>query len=165
MKLLNVSQLAQLSGLDRKTVTKYLKDVPYESKESSKLYKLTSAIPVLFSMVKKDLNEADPITLQKKKEELENERLKNAKLKIELAVLQNKYVTVDEVTEAVEKEYTYVRKALLSIPNKCALFLSRENDPGKIQNILDEQINEALEHLTKDRSFEEQKTYVEENEE
>jgi hypothetical protein len=158
----SMSQLATITGLDRRTVKDRLVNVePHKVLGKAIIYDARQALPVLLGF--NDPNETKTTQTELKRQELRFERVRAEKLELELEVLKGLHVPVSEVCKSIEKEYTYVRSTLLSVPSKRAMVLALESDPATIRQILEEDINEALNHLQADIHFE-QPEVVEESE-
>lgn len=70
------------------------------------------------------------------------------KAQIERDLMKRAVVKVSEVGEGVEKEYNRVRAAVLQIPVKMARPLLSITDPVLIEQMLNEEVNEVLAHLS-----------------
>jgi hypothetical protein len=146
-----MSQLAEVTGFDRKTVDKRLQGLPYQKgPKGAHLYDASEALPILFipqetSEIEKEMQEA----------QLRRERALAEKAEIDVAIKRKQLVPIDEVAATVAKEYAYTRARLLSIPTKLALPLARITDPATIKDELDSAIAEALADLVADAHYEE----------
>lgn len=149
LRYMNMSQLATVTRLDRRTVKDKLVDLkPYKIEKTAHYYDSHRALSILLGL-------GDPNKNNQELQELEVriERAKAEKLETELAKTRGQLVPVEDVCKVVEKEYTYVRSSLVAIPSKRAKELAMETDPAIIQQILDQEIHETLEHLQADKNF------------
>jgi phage terminase Nu1 subunit (DNA packaging protein) len=150
LRYLSMSQLAEVAGIDRRTVKDRLAEVKPHTKEGKAIiFDAREALPILFGHDRSDVKMVDKI----KEQELRFERVRADKLELELEVAKGLQVPTEEVAKAVEKEYTYVRSTLLGIPSRCITELAMETDPIKIKAILEDAINEALNHLQADHIY------------
>jgi phage terminase Nu1 subunit (DNA packaging protein) len=141
---LNIDQLVQLSRSSFRTVKARLADLaPIDTDGNSIFYDGHDALMIL-------LNETQSEELDLSAERAKLAKVQTARAELELAVRRNEYVTIDEVIEGVEREYTAIRQALLAIPKKLASDLVNISDPFTIQNEIDKEINNVLEELSAD---------------
>lgn len=148
---MSMSQLADVTGLDRRTVKERLIELkPDRTVGKAIIYDSRLALPVLLGF--NNANSKD-IAEQLKETNLEYELAKTEMIQIELEVLKGLQVPIEDVRKTVEKEYTYVRASLLSIPSKRAKVLALESDPATIREHLEQDINEALSHLQADKNY------------
>ncbi len=151
LRYLSMSQLSEVTGLDRRTVKDRLaKQKPYKTEGKAILYEARKAIPILLGFGDPD---AKDIGRQQREQELRHEKIRAEKLEIEVGRMKKELVPIEDVCKSVEQEYTYTRTSLLSIPVKCAKALSLETDPAVVQATLAEYINEALAHLQADKTL------------
>jgi phage terminase Nu1 subunit (DNA packaging protein) len=153
LRYISTSQLADLSGYDRRTVSDRLVELkPYKKEKNLVLYDARLALPLIFAAGK---YKGKDIEKDMKEQELRYETLRADKVELELNIAKGEYVNIEDVASVVEKEYTYVRATLLSIPSRRAKALALEMDPMVIQDLLVEDIAEALNHLNADKKYSE----------
>jgi phage terminase Nu1 subunit (DNA packaging protein) len=158
LRYLSMSQLAEVTGLDRRTVKARLAKIkPHESKTKLILYDAWLALPSLYK------SEVGNIAEQSALESLRLEKARADKIELEIARVRGGQVPIEDVALVVEKEYSRVRSSLLSIPTKLARDLSQIDDPRKIQIELETVINDCLSELSADRTYRE--TEIPENKE
>jgi phage terminase Nu1 subunit (DNA packaging protein) len=147
-----MTQLAEITGLDRRTVKDRLANIdPHKEEGKAIIYDTRQALPILLGY--DDPNQKGKVNKELKEQELRFERARAEKLEIELEVLKGLNVPIQDVCKEVEKEFNYVRSTLLSIPSRRAQALALENDPAVIRQILEEDVQEALEHLQADKNY------------
>jgi phage terminase Nu1 subunit (DNA packaging protein) len=69
------------------------------------------------------------------------------KAEMEASVLAGKLVDVDQLISQWEMMLTAVKTKMLAIPSKLAPVIADEDEPGIIQNVIDDYVREALEEL------------------
>ena len=67
---------------------------------------------------------------------------------IELAERQKVMIRVEDVVEEVENQYAIVKSRLQAIPGRLAQRLAVEEDPATVQQILKEEVAEALDEIS-----------------
>jgi len=78
-----------------------------------------------------------------------HELAKAALRRLEYEEKAGKLVRADEVETAAFNRARAVRDAMLNIPDRIAAVLAAERDPGRIRNILTQEIKQALEELSR----------------
>jgi phage terminase Nu1 subunit (DNA packaging protein) len=154
LKRLSISQLALVTGKDRRTVSERVIALPFEMDGKAKMYSAPDAVQAILDGAGGAPAELD---LQIKEESLRLERGRADKVTLEVEQTRGELVAIEDVTKEVAKEYTRVRAALLSIPTRMAKPLSMETDPARVQEILHEAVVETLEHLSADVEDDEEK--------
>ena len=87
--------------------------------------------------------------LEKKKiEKLEAEI---EKINFEMAVQRGLFVSVEELCKEVSSEYTRVRQKLLALESKLSHTLAPITDPIEVKKIINQEVNEILDELSRDR--------------
>ena len=153
LRYLSMTQLSEVSGYDRRTVKDRLAQLePFKKEKNAVIYDAHLALPLLFASGK---YKGKDIEKDMKEQELRYETLRADKVELELNIAKGEYVNIEDVASVVEKEYTYVRATLLSIPSRRAKALALEMDPMIIQDLLVEDIAEALNHLNADEKYSE----------
>lgn len=69
------------------------------------------------------------------------------KAEFEAALMAGRLVDVEQLTQAWEGMLSSMRAKLLAIPSKVAPIIADEDEPGVVQNIIDDYMREALEEL------------------
>jgi phage terminase Nu1 subunit (DNA packaging protein) len=69
------------------------------------------------------------------------------KAEFEAALMAGRLVDVEQLTQAWEGMLSSMRAKLLAIPSKVAPIIADEDEPGMVQNIIDDYMREALEEL------------------
>lgn len=149
LRYLSVNQLSQVTGKDRATITKRLEtSKPYKEDGRAKIYDAHEVIPIIFA--------AETLKGMSKKIEQVNydiEKEKLHKIRTENEVKLGKLVLIDEVTKMVEKEYTFIKAQIKSLPSRLSKLLSMESDPIVINKIMHTEIDTVLEELTSDEVY------------
>lgn len=146
----NISQLEELTGIDRRTISKNLDadKVPFtQGPKNAKLYKPQLALPVLYKSLQVQPSATDADLEQEK---LLTARAKRQKAELDLAERQRQVIPINEVCEVVEQEYTVIRAQFRSLPSKLAKHLAVLSEPDQVNSILEEHINEVLTGLQAD---------------
>ena len=150
LRYLSINQLSQLTGRDRATISKRLETMkPYEENGRAKIYDTHEALPVLFAAESHK-------GIQKKIElvthDIEKEKLH--KIRMENDVRIGKLVDIEDVVKLVEKEYTFVKAQIKSLPSRLSKLLSMQSDPMVINELMTKEINEILNELITDSVYE-----------
>lgn len=148
LRYLSMSQLADVTGLDRRTVKSRLEGIKEHKKHGKAIiYDAHSVLPHLLG-----LSQADPqdVNRQLREEQLRYEKARADKIELDMEIIRRDVVPIEDVVRAVEKEYTYVRATLSSIPSRLARTLAVEDDPAVIETKIKEGIDEAMEHMRAD---------------
>jgi hypothetical protein len=153
LRFLNISQLGEVTGLDRRTVTDRLKDVtPIKTHGKAIIYDAPAVLPIILGM-------ADITALNAKEklliEQAQHEKAKRERAQIELEQLKKEVVPISDVAKVVGDEYSRVRARLYAIPSRSASDLSESNNPRECQQIVHNEIDEALSELTADKKYQE----------
>lgn len=152
IRFLTISQLAELTSLARETVRKRLGDLePVKGEGNTYRYDTHLALPRLYKApgTKQEIDKAMA------EESLLLERARREKIELDVKRMRGEYVSIEETCKAVEKEYSFVRSQLRSLPSKLAKPLSIIMDPHVVQTTIEEAINECLEELVADQKYEE----------
>lgn len=157
LRYLSINQLSQLTGRDRATISKRLETMkPYEENGRAKIYDTHEALPVLFAAESHK-------GIQKKIElvthDIEKEKLH--KIRMENDVRIGKLVDIEDVVKLVEKEYTFVKAQIKSLPSRLSKLLSMQSDPMVINELMTKEINEILSELVTDTVYEKHAKEVE----
>lgn len=152
IRFLTLSQLAELTSLARETVRKRLGDLePVKGEGNAYRYDTHLALPRLYKAPasKQEIDKAMA------EESLLLERARREKIELDVKRMRGEYVSIEETCKAVEKEFSFVRSQLRSLPSKLAKPLSIMMDPHMVQSAIEEAINECLEELVADQKYEE----------
>lgn len=153
LRYLSMTQLSEVTGVDRRTVKSRLADLkPIKTEARAIIYDAHMALPLVLRTG--DKMSVSQIEKQMAEEQLRHEKAKADKISLEVQKMQGEVVNIEDVARTVGKEYSYVRAALLSIPSKRAKALAIEDDPAVIQSSLLEDINEVLSHMQADANLE-----------
>ncbi len=121
---------------------------PYEENGRAKIYDTHEALPVLFAAESHK-------GIQKKIElvthDIEKEKLH--KIRMENDVRIGKLVDIEDVVKMVEKEYTFVKAQIKSLPSRLSKLLSMQSDPMIINELMTKEINEILNELITDSVY------------
>lgn len=153
--LFNISQLEELTGIERRTISKTLESnkVAYTpGAKNAKLYKPSEALPVLY---KPSNNQTDPEADELTKEKLLHATAKRKTAELELAERMREVVPINEVTDIVGKEYEVIRAQFRALPSKLAKQLSMSNDASQVFDVLKDSIDAVLSELSADAQAQE----------
>lgn len=150
LRYLSINQLSKLTGKDRATIAKRLENVKLADNTNgrAKIYDTQEVLPLIYAAenLKGVENKIQLLTIEQEKEKL-------LKLRLENEERAGKMVSIQEVVDAVGKEYTFVRMQLKALPSMLAKKLSIESDPVKCNEILTDQINETCNELIADKTY------------
>ena len=149
VKLLSVSQLSELTGKARKTITDRLEGIAVTpGPRGGHLYDPRVALERIYivDIASEDLD----LTVERSR----LTKLQADKAELELKKLRGEVVVIEDVAAAVGTEYSRVRSRLLSISSKLAQPLSNETNPALVKDEIDREVFEALEELSADTNVE-----------
>lgn len=145
---LSINQLSLLTGMDRATITKRLKETPWRpGAKQAKLYDTTVALPLIYNVgvSGETLEHLNP---QREKALLDRERRRIA----ELDRQHKEGRLVDTVT--VREEWLAIvsiaRSRLLSMPARIAPDLASESDSRRVEDHLRAAIHDVLDEMSSD---------------
>lgn len=151
-RYLNMSQLAENTGLDRRTVKDRLEGVePHAVEGKAIIFDSHKVNRILYGLEK--VEEKNGYKLLQV-EQIRSEKAKADKLELEVAQTKGELVAIEDVCRTVGKEYTYVRAAILGVPVKLAKPISLESDPAVCREMLKKEVDEILNHLQADINLE-----------
>ena len=151
LRQLSMTQLHELTGIDRRTVKKRLDKIePITGPRGAMLYDPVVALPLLYNGGDNPEDDAKALL----DAQLRYEEARADKMRLEADKMAGLQVAIEDVAKAVEKEYTYVRATLYAMPSKLAKGLALEEDPAVIQSQLHAAVDEALAHLKADTNLE-----------
>lgn len=147
---LSITQLHELTGIDRRTVKKRLdKLAPIAGPRGAMLYNPQEALPLLY----KGSDSPEDASQALLDAQLRYEEARADKMRLEADKMAGLQVAIEDVAKAIEKEYTYVRATLYAMPSKLAKGLAFEEDAAVIQTQLHAAVDEALAHLQADTNL------------
>lgn len=151
LSVLTYNQLSELTGRSYRTIKKRLEGIkPLRESGNSCHFSSQEALATIFAADNRSSSE-DVFDLDHEKAKLA--RVQTEKATLELGRLKGELVSTEEVGVTVEKEYSYVRAKLLSIPSRFAMELSTAMTPNECKEIIQKAISEALEELSADKTF------------
>ncbi len=148
MQYLSISQLSEVTGVDRRTCKDRLETLTPIIKGRSHLYVAREAIP---KIINHGLESADDHRKKLQEEELRHESAKADKIQLQVEKLRGELVPIEDVARVVEAEYAAVRAALLAISSKVSGELATLDSIIEIKKLLDGHINEVLAELSADQ--------------
>lgn len=104
---------------------------------------------VTFLKLSADALNEDDVTESLRYEQWLHEKAKREKAEIELAHIKNEMHRSDEVEEVMNNMVMAFRQRMLSLPTKVALMLVNRPEPKYIEEVLEQNINEALGEISK----------------
>jgi hypothetical protein len=144
LNVMNIEQLSSMTGQTFRTVKKRLEGLePVQRGKRGIFYDSVDALPLLYPK-------------QKPAEHLSIERARLTKIQAELAKidldkLRNNLIHIEEVVSDLAREYDFVRGTLRCILTDSLVERIRiETDPAKVQTLLADAVNNALEELNAD---------------
>ena len=148
---MSISQLANITGLDRRTVTQRLEAVDHTGGEKpgqAISYDTTLALPALYPGSR--LDEGDAQRLDVKLERAKLDRAKRHLAEVALAEKKRALIPADSVQSHWSAMVSNCRARLLAIPSRLALSLVGVTDPHVINDIARGLVYEALTELSSD---------------
>jgi phage terminase Nu1 subunit (DNA packaging protein) len=160
-RYLSKSQLSELTGFDRRTVRERLADLqpsirPEGANGKGHYYDTREALPLLYKAAT-----SNDVSKQLNEESLRYERGRADRIEIEVAKLRGELVGIEEVAKTVEKQYTFVRSQLRSIPSKLAKPVTLAPDANVVHKLITDAIDECLTELTADINYSAQVAAIE----
>lgn len=154
---LTMNHLAELTGMDRRTVKKKLGNLKvHKGDGNGHYYDTLEALPILFSV-----ESGDSINKQMNEEALRHERAKREKVELQNGKMRGELIPIGEVASVVERQYSVVRATIRTLPSKLAKTLSLISDPHEVHALLSEAVDECLVELTADETYEQQRADIE----
>lgn len=145
-KLLSISQIATLTGRDRKDVSRKLEPLSHQvGLKNAKLYDSVEALELLF-----EARSSNELQRQINEAHLEVARRRAQKLAIENKVKEGLLVHIEDIAAVVEREYAAVRAGFLALGNRLAKDLMSLQTPVAIKNRIDDEVNAVLSELSAD---------------
>ena len=143
----SISQLAELTGMDRRTVVRRLVDLPKEVNGRSHSYESKTALPILYGHGKKDDESYD----------LTEERARLAHHQANIAALDEQVkektlIPAEVVKDAWQSIFANVRARVLSIPTTLAASCANASRDD-VENKASELVRQALEELVNDVDY------------
>ncbi len=158
LRYLSINQLSELTGKDRRTIKDRLVDLaPHSEDKRGCYYDTHEALPRLFEHSKT----AGGLERKLLQEKLKFDQARTEKIEIEVGEMKRRLVPIEDIGEAVEKEYTSVRTRLRAIPSKLAKPLSMVTDPNQVQIQLQDAVDECLTELNVDAKYEQERLKTE----
>ena len=146
---LSISQLAEITGQDRKTIAKYLAQAGLEPQmglKGAKNFAAAEALRILLAI--SNVGTTEDVAQKQAEAKLRTTIAQADKAELDLAIRRNEYLPTDEIVQQVETQFSVVRARLTSIPNALAQQLALEEDPALVNSILTKAVDEALADLT-----------------
>lgn len=145
-RLLSISELADLTGRDRKDVSRKLEPLSHQAgPKNAKLYDSIEALELLF-----EARSSNELQRQIDEANLEVARRRAQKLAIENKVKEGLLVPIENIAAVVEKEYAAVRAGFLALGNRLAKDLMALQTPLAIKERIDFEVNAVLSELSAD---------------
>ncbi len=140
---ITISALSDLTGFDRRTISRRLADLKCEDKgRGGKFYQSDHALSLLYNGGGgENLDPAQERAL------LDNARRRLAEL--EFSKRRGELLSADVAYRAIEQAATAFKSRLQGIPGQYSSILAAESDAKKIEGILDQEIWNALDEITR----------------
>lgn len=139
----SISKLASLTGKDRTTIAKRVKDLTFTEKANAKLYESTEALPVIYG-----LDSQGDLDLTGERARLTFHQAN--KTELEVAQLRGDLIPREIVIATWQAYSANARAKLLSLPTKAAHAAIAATQLHEIEEVLKEQVYEALAELASD---------------
>jgi hypothetical protein len=144
---LSISELSNLTGMDRRRIGRALTDLrPEKGPKGALLYESTEALPSLYLSP----DDGDTYDLTQERARLAHHQANKAAL--EAQELRGALIAIEQVAEVVGDEYANVRAKLLALPTKAAPVLVGLSTMA-IKRALDDLVSEALEELSANETY------------
>jgi len=141
---LSITEISNLTGMDRRRIRAALCDLPSEKgSKSALLFESTAALRLLYLSP----GDADTFDLTAERARLAHHQANKAEL--EAAQVAGSLIEIEAVADIVGEEYANVRSRLLGIPSRAAPQLIGLPIVA-VKALLDDMIFEALDELTAD---------------
>ncbi len=140
--LFSISKFSEMTGIDRRTISRRLSSMKPEKVGRSNLYDSVRALPMLF------LSEDDRLDPQQEKALLDRERRRI--IELDRAEKEGDLVNVESVRDEWSALITTAKSHLLSIPSHLAPDLVSIEKSKQIESLLRDAVNEALQSVADD---------------
>lgn len=152
---ISINQLAQLTGKDRRTVTKALEGLePIEKKSNKITYDIKEALQLIFTNgFLLDENDNDIIDPQLEKAKLDRARRQDIELNLE--VKKKNLIPSDVIETALSGLFSSIKSKILNIPTKAAQRYEPKMSQKKLEKLLKDQVKEVLQGLSEDKALDE----------
>lgn len=148
LRYLSINQLADLTGKDRRTLSKRLAEASLTPIKEGRghYYDAREVLPLLYGSTPEGSSES--LAKQQAQAELKLTQAKAEKAALEVALAQGEVVSIEEVARTVEREYTFVSSQLKALPTRVAQPVSlMVGRPADIRDYLQRTIDDALKEL------------------
>jgi len=143
----SISELSNLTGMDRRRIRKALADLPStKGSKGALMFKSEDALPLLYILP----GDGDTYDLTAERARLAHHQANKADL--ECQVLSGNLIEVELVSGIIGDEYATVRAKLLAMPSKAAPLLQGLSTTAT-RTQLETFIHEALEELVADETY------------
>ena len=146
---LSISQLAEITGQDRKTIAKYLAQSGLEPQmglKGAKNFAAAEALRILLAIT--NVGTTEDVAQKQAEAKLRSTVAEADKRELDLAIRRGEYLRAEEVISQVENEYSFIRANLSNIPNALARQLALEESPDAVNAALTKAIDDCLSRLT-----------------
>lgn len=145
---ISISELAELTGKDRRDVRAALDGLDYKlGPKNSKEYNSKDALARLY--LKTNLSTVEE---QRAEAQLEVEKLRGKKLLQDILEREGQLVPIEDVAGVVENEYAAVRAGLFALGARLARDLVAIDNAIEIKNRIDSEVNSILSELSADET-------------
>jgi hypothetical protein len=139
---ITISAQSDLTGFDRRTISRRLADLKCEDKgKGGKFYQSDHALSTLYGGGGENLDPAQERAL------LDNARRRLAEL--EFSKRRGELLSADVAYRAIEQCATAFKSRLQNFPGQISSILAAESDAKKIEKLLDQEIWNALDEITR----------------
>lgn len=139
----SLNYLSELTGIDRRRVTRLLSDLPHEpGPNRAKHYDSATALRVLFGGL------ADGDRLDPSAERARLDRARAELSELELSRRRGELIPVPEVAAAWSQNVAIAKGRLLSLPSRVSGDVLRLKSQREVENLIRDQITNILEELS-----------------
>ncbi len=152
---LSISQLANLTGKDRRTVTKKLKDIdPVEIKGKAKNYDPRMALPLIYEVVSLDddsneekLNYSDEKAKLARAQTLKT-KLDSERIEIQIKTMKKELLPIEVIETVWSKILGNFRSKVMALPKKLAPVHKTWKTVKEAEKAIKKEVYECLEELS-----------------
>jgi hypothetical protein len=152
-RFLSMSQLANFTGVDRRTVKDRIAGLNVHSGAgNAHLYDSREALPLILLPTSQTTDEKLLAA-----ERLKYEAARAERMQLQVARIRGEQVDIEAVGTLVDQQYAYVHAGFVTLGNRLADELRNIDERHKIKRILDDEVNTILTAMSADQIVEQSK--------
>lgn len=153
---ISVNMLSELTGKDRKTITRRLEGLePEKSKKKGNYYDLKTALKLVFEPVRDELEDDDDgLFINGMLEKAKLDRARRIGVELENEIKKKTLIPREELSQVLQKMFGAVRAKLLNVPLKATQSMPEKPNRKQLEAHLKKAINEALRDLSEKNVYE-----------